>query len=80
MTEYIERVKDYWSIGKSKYIAKLAQDGVEEGHNDKKNVMPLHLAALVLSNSERILNIFMKAIGAFKTNAVYYGDTDSLFF
>ena len=40
--------------------------------------MPLHLGAFVLSNSRRIMNNFIHAIGGFYTNDVYYTDTDSL--
>ena len=41
--------------------------------------MPLHLGAFVLSNSKRIMNKFVEAIGGFETNDVYYGDTESLY-
>ena len=51
LTEYDERVKDYWCIGTGKYIVKLGQDKGKEDDNDKVNVMPLHLGAFVLSNS-----------------------------
>ena len=45
----------------------------------KMNTMPLHLGAFVLSNSKRIMNNFIHAIGGFYTNDVYYTDTDSLY-
>ena len=45
----------------------------------KVNTMPLHLGALVLSNSRRNMNNFINAIGDFYTNDVYYTDTDSLY-
>ena len=70
-TECDETVKDYWSIGISKYIVKLAQVDGKENDKDKINVMPLHLGAFGLSNSERIMDNFVDAIGGFKTNDVY---------
>ena len=45
----------------------------------KLNTMPLHLGAFVLSNSKRIMNIFIHAINGFYSNDVYYTDTDSLY-
>ena len=41
--------------------------------------MPLHLGAFVLSNSKRIMNLFIHAIGGFYSNDVYNTDTDSLY-
>ena len=41
--------------------------------------MPLHLGAFALSNSKRVLNNFIPAIGGFYSNDVYYTDTDSLY-
>ena len=40
--------------------------------------MPLHLGALVLSNSKRIKNNFIHAINGFYTKDVYYTDKDSV--
>ena len=42
--------------------------------------MPSQLGAFILSNSKRIMNNFVKVvIDGFKTNKVYYGDTDSIY-
>ena len=41
--------------------------------------MPLHLGAFALSNSKRIMNIFIHVINGFYTNDVHYTDTDSLY-
>ena len=41
--------------------------------------MPLHLGACVVSNSKRILNNFIHAIGGFYTNDVHYTDCDTLY-
>ena len=38
-----------------------------------------HLGAFILSNSKRIMNSFIHAIGRFYSNDVYYTDTDSLY-
>ena len=45
----------------------------------KNNTMPLHLGAFVLSNSKRIMNNILHAMGGFYTNDVCYTDTDSLY-
>ena len=78
-TEYDERVKDYWKISGINYIVKIIDDAGLEDEVKKLNTMPLHLGAFVLSNSKRIMNNFIHAIGGFYTNDVYYTDTDSLY-
>ena len=79
MTEYDERVKDYWKISGINYIVKMIDDAGLEDEIKKIKTMPLHLGAFVLSNSKRIMNNFIHAIGGFYTNDVYYTDTDSLY-
>ena len=79
MTEYDERVKDYWKISGNNYIVKMVDDAGLEGEVKKLNTMPLHLGAIVLSNSKRIMNNFIHAINGFYTNDVYYTDTDFLY-
>ena len=77
--EYDERVKDYWKISGNNYIVKMIDDAGLEDEIKKVNTMPLHPGAFVLSNSKRIMNNFIHAIGGFHTNDVYYTDTDSLY-
>ena len=79
MSEYDERVKDYWKISAITYIVKMIDDAGLEDEVKKLNAMPLHLGAFVLSNSKRIMNNFIHAINGFYTNDVYYTDTDSLY-
>ena len=79
MTEYDERVKDYWKISGINYIVKMIDDRGLEDEVKKLNTMPLHLGAFVLSNNKRIMNNFIHAIDGFYTNDVYYTDTDSLY-
>ena len=79
MTEYDERVKDYWKISGNNYIVKMIDDAGLEDEVKKLNTMPLHLGAFVLSNSKRIMNNFIHAIDGFYTNNVYYTDCDSLY-
>ena len=79
MSEYDERVKDYWKISGYNYIVKMIDDAELEDGVEKLNSMPLHLGAFVLSNSKRIMNNFIHAINGFYTNDVYYTDTDSLY-
>ena len=77
MSEYDERVKDYWKISGINYIVKMIDDAVLEGEVKKLNTMPLHLGAFVLSSSKRIMNNFIHAINGFYTNDVHHTDTDS---
>ena len=79
MSEYDERVKDYWKISGINYIVKMIDDAGLEDEIKKVNTMPLHLGAFVLSNSKRYMNNFIHAINGFFTNDVYYTDTDSLY-
>ena len=79
MSEYDERVIDYWKISGINYIVKMIDDAGLEDEVKKLNTMPLHLGAFVLSNSKRIMNNFIHAINGFNTNDVYYTDTDSLY-
>ena len=79
MTEYDERVKDYWKISGIYYIVKLIGDAELEDEVENLSTMPLHLGAFVLSNKKRIMNNFIHANNGFYTNDVYYTDTDSLY-
>ena len=79
MSEYDERVKDYWKIGGNNYNVKMTDDKGLEDEVKKLDTMPLHLGAFVLSNSKRIMNNFIHGIDGFYTNDVYYTDTDSLY-
>ena len=79
MSEYDERVKDYWKISGINYIVRMSDDAELEDEVKKLNTMPLHLEAFVLSNSKRIMNDFKHAINGFYTNDIYYTDTDSLY-
>ena len=65
MSEYDERVKDYWRISHGNYLVKMIDDKGLEDKVKKLNTMPLHLGAFVLSNSKRIMNNFMHAINGF---------------
>ena len=79
MTEYDERIRDYWKISGINCIVKMIDDAGLEDEVKKLNTMPLHLGAFVLSNSRRIMNNFIHANNGFYTNDVYYTDTDSLY-
>ena len=79
MSEYDERVKDYWKISRINYIVKMIEDKGLQDKVKKLNTMPLHLGAFVLPNSKRILNNFIDAINGFYTNYNYYTETDSLY-
>ena len=79
MTEYDERLKDYWKISGNNHKFKMTDDVGLEDEVKKLNPMPLHLGAFVLSNNKRIMKYFIHAINGFYTNVVYYTDTDSLY-
>ena len=79
MAEYDERVLDYQKINYGNYIVKMKDEEGSQDEVKKVNTMPPHLGAFVLSNSKRIMNIFIHAINAFHANGVYYTDTDSLY-
>ena len=78
-TEYDERVKGYQKLSPGNYIVKTIGDIGLEDEVKKSNTMPLHLEALVLSNSKRLMNNFIQANNGFYANDVYYADTDSLY-
>ena len=65
MSEYDERVIDYWKIGYGKDMVKMIDDIGLEDAVKKLNTMPLHLRSFVLSNSKRIMNNFIQAINGF---------------
>ena len=79
VSEYDERLKNYWKISGINYIVILIDDAGLEDEVKKLNTIPHHLGAFVLSNSKRNMNNFIHAINGFYTNDVYYTDTDSLF-
>ena len=71
MTEYDERVKDYWKISGINDIVRMIDDAGLEDELKKLNTMLLHLRTFVLSNRKRIMNKFIHAINGFYTNDVY---------
>ena len=79
MTEYDERVSDYQKINHGNYNVKMKDEEGLEDEIKKANTLPLQLVVFILSNSIRIMNNFIHAIGGFYTNDVYYTDTDSLY-
>ena len=79
MSEYNERVNDYWRIPHGFYIVTMEDDKGLEDEVKKINTKPLHLGAFVLSNSKRIMNNFIHAINGFYTKDLFYTDTDSLY-
>ena len=80
MTEYDERVIDYWKTSGFSYIAKMIDDAGLEDEVKKLNTMALQLGAFVSSNSTGIMKNFLHAINGFYTKIVHYTDTDSLNF
>ena len=79
MSEYDERVKDYWRISHGIYNVKTIDDKRLENEVKKLKTMPLQQGSFVLSNSKAIMNNFAHAISGFYTNDLYYSDTDSLY-
>ena len=79
ITEFDERVLGYQRINHGNHIVKMRDDQGFLDEVKKVNTMPLHLGAFVLSNSKRIMIIFIHAIGGFDINGVYYTDCDCLY-
>ena len=77
MTDYDEKVLDYQKINHGNNVVKMKDDERLQDEVKNVNTMPLHLGPFVLSNSKRIMNKFIQAIGRFYTNNVYNTDTDS---
>ena len=53
MSEFDEKVRDYWKIGFGEDIVKMTDDAGLEEEIKNLNTMPLHFGAFVLSNSKR---------------------------
>ena len=51
MSEYDDRVKDYWKISHGNYIVKMIKDAGLEDEVKKLNKMPLHLGIFIVSNN-----------------------------
>ena len=65
MSEYDERVKDFWRLSHSNYVVKIIDDAGLEGEVKKLNTMLLHLGSFVLSNIKRIMNKFIHSYKGF---------------
>ena len=59
--------------------SKIKKDDEIEGDNDVKDTLPSRLGALILSNSKRNMNSFIREVNGFYINSIYYGDKDSLY-
>ena len=65
MSEYDERVKDYWKISHGIYTIQMIDDAGLEDEVKNFNTIPLHVGAFVLSNSKRIMKSFIHAFDGF---------------
>ena len=55
-------------------------DGVDDNVVSKKvNSQPFQFGSLIISHSKRLMNDVILAIDGFKSNKVYYGDTDGVY-
>ena len=52
MSEYDERVKEYWKLSHGNYIVKMIDAKGLEDEVKKLNTVPLHLGCFVISNSK----------------------------
>ena len=77
MSDYDERVKDYWRISGINYIVKIIDDAGLEDEVNKMNTMRLRSFCFI--KQQKILKNFIHAINGFYTNDVYYTDADSLY-
>ena len=79
-TEFDENILDYWILPNENYIVKMKKDdGSDDDDCDIKHTLPAALGAFLLSNSKRIMNIFIREINGFYNNSIYYTDCDSLY-
>ena len=78
-TEFVENALDYWKLTNGNYIVQMKKDDGLDDDCDIKKTLPAVLGALILSNSKRIMNNFIREINGFYNNSIYYGDTDSLY-
>ena len=78
-TEFDENVLDYWKLSNGNYIVKMKKNDGLEDDCDFKNTLPAFLGDFIVSNSERIMNNFIREINGFYDNSIYYGDIDSLY-
>ena len=53
LSEYDERVKDYWKKCHGNFNVKIIDDKRLEDEVKKLDTMPLHLGSFVLSNSNK---------------------------
>ena len=51
MSEYDDKVTDYWKISHGIYVVKMIDDAELEDEVKKLNKMPLHLGIFIVSNS-----------------------------
>ena len=77
--EYENNVLDYWRLPKENCTVKFYKDNGLEGDNDVKKSLPNHPGALILNNSNWIMNDFIIERNGFYNNSSYYSDTDSLY-
>ena len=78
-TEFDGNVLDYWKLLNGNYFVKMKRDNELDDNCDIENFLPAVLGALILSNSQPIMNNFLREINGFYNNSIYYGDTDSLY-
>ena len=78
-TEFDDNVLKYWRLPKGNKIVKIKKDDVLDDDCDIKNTLSAVLGALILSNSERFMNNFIREKNGFYYNSKYSGDTDSLY-
>ena len=54
MSEYAERVKEYWRTSHVNYVVEMIDDAGLENEFKKLYTMPLHLGAFVFPNSKKL--------------------------
>ena len=78
-TEFDENVLDYRKLSNGNYIVKTKKEDGLDDDCDIENTLPAVLGDFFLSNSERIMNNFIREINGFYKNNIYYTHTDSLY-
>ena len=69
-SEFDEKVLDYWRLPNGNYIVKMKKDDGLNNDCDIKNTLPAVLGDFILSNSKRIMNIFISEMNGFYINSI----------
>ena len=76
MSEYDEKVIDYWKMSHCNYIVRKIDEIELKDEVEKVNTMPSHSGVFVLSKNKRNMNNLNHALNGFHINDLHYTDVD----